>query len=134
MGDRCFCTLTVIGQTDAETWKKIKTLIDDELYPEEEFEEGHFGVQDVNYATLPGTICDALIAAKLSYIWESEAGHEYGPEYELYNATNRAFASYCRSDFHITLSLEEAEDPEARAQARVWQEWIGKNGGLTIGS
>ena len=131
MGDRTYCTLTVTGETDRETWKRITSIIDEELCPSDVW-DNQFSCEDVNYGLLPSEVSDAIEAAGLSYEWWWGSGDEYSPGITLYDAETKSKASFIRDDHYLLLRLNEAEDPEKRAEARKWQKWISKEKELVI--
>tara|TARA_R110002072_G_scaffold63430_3_gene157838 strand:+ start:5503 stop:5907 length:405 start_codon:yes stop_codon:yes gene_type:complete len=133
MADRSTCKLTIKGLIDKTTWDEIEEMIDVLLAPDECHEDGAYTIFGVNYGDIPHQLDDKLREVGLSYVWTNDGGTGFSPEIYVYDASAKEFEQYAGFDMRlIVMSVEEAEDPEFRTNARRWQDFINSKEGLTI--
>jgi len=121
MGDRTYCTLSVIGRVQKPHWEALLSQIKEIMGPET-MVEGFMTFDEVNYGELDHDVYNLLKANKLSFIWTYEAGDAYNAGFELYNAETGQYARYCRDEEGLLLTMDEARHGFDTADR--WQKWI----------
>lgn len=117
MGDRAYCELTIFGTTTEERWADVCENID----AEQEFDDFHFGFDEVNYAQLDANLEGALQRAGLSYIWHNSPGGEYPEGVLCYDAETQETQEFVSDGFDLLIRMSEVPQLDLFHK---WQAWI----------
>ena len=131
MGDRCYCDLTIIGILHPDHTERLAAAIaassPDDIGGLEKIREAlqagrnHFDYYEVNYAQMDEGLEAELTELRLGYIWHNDAGDEYGPADNYYDAVTGEAAEHCLSNGAICLTLDEIDREGVLENARRWQ-------------
>lgn len=119
MGDRTYCNLFIWGSTTPDLLERVYQEIQDE--GPEDWSEQHFSFNEMNYGIMPDGIKKALHKAGLSYIWDHDAGAEYGQGTEMRDAETDSSSELLRSADDLVVTVRESENPELMERIRFWQ-------------
>ncbi len=145
MGDRAYCTLTILGDLPRSELEALSALLTTEAAhptsithsehtPEQVLEASQnnaatrpqFGFDEVNYAEMPNDIRSFLVRTHLSWAWHWCSGADYGPGVEFCNTRrtiSKQIRRYSTVDDNIVLPLDEAIQYAAVQEARDWSNW-----------
>lgn len=117
MGDRTSCSLTIWGEVPSDLWSEIELEID----WNDTWKIGHYTFDEVNYGTMDPDLDKALRKAGLSYIWDHDAGYEYGPGTEMYDAETEEFIELPRHEDDLFVAVRDLTKPEVVETVIRWQ-------------